>query len=158
MRTRLMIGTLLILATGIANAADMASKDSKAEAALMAVDRDASKVTSNLDATMAFYADDAQMFVPNAPLANGKDAIRKMWTGMQAMPGFALSWEPQFATVSKSGDLGYTSGTYTFTFNGADGKPISDKGKYVVVWKKVGDEWKNTADIFNSDTPMAPAK
>ena len=99
MRTRLMIGTLLILATGIANAADMASKDSKAEAALMAVDRDASKVTSNLDATMAFYADDAQMFVPNAPLANGKDAIRKMWTGMQAMPGFALSSSRRFDSL-----------------------------------------------------------
>ena len=30
-----------------------------------------------------------------------------------------------------------------------------DVGKYVVVWRKVGDEWKAAADIFNSDKPAA---
>lgn len=159
MKTRLMIGTLLMVATGIANAADapMAAKEGKAEAALKAVDREASKATTNLEATMAFYADDAQFFVPNAPVANGKEAIRKMWTGMIAIPGYALSWQPQVAFVAKSGDLGYTTGTYSFTLSGADGKPVTDKGKYVVVWKKIGGKWKNTADIFNSDTPLPPA-
>ena len=89
MKTRLMIGTLLMVATGIANAADapMAAKEGKAEAALKAVDREASKATTNLEATMAFYADDEHFFVPNEPVANGKEAIRKMWTGIIAIPG-----------------------------------------------------------------------
>ena len=159
MKTGLMVGALLIVATGIANAADspMAAKGSKAEAALMAVDREASKATTSFETTMSFYADDAQFFVPNAPVANGKEAIQKMWTGMIAIPGYALSWEPRVAFVAKSGDLGYTTGTYSFTVNGADGKPVTDKGKYVVVWKKIGGKWKNAADIFNSDTPLTPA-
>ena len=28
-----------------------------------------------------------------------------------------------------------------------------DTGKYVVVWRKIGGEWKAAADIFNSDKP-----
>jgi ketosteroid isomerase-like protein len=49
------------------------------------------------------------------------------------------------ATASKGGDLGYTSGTYAFS--------------YVVVWKKdAGGKWKVDADIFNSDLPAAPPK
>ena len=63
------------------------------------------------------------------------------------------------ASASKGGDLGYTSGTYQFSITGSDGKPIPDKGKYVVVWKKdASGKWKVVADIFNSDLPAAPAK
>jgi ketosteroid isomerase-like protein len=75
------------------------------------------------------------------------------------MPGFSLSWEPTTASASKAGDLGYTSGTYQFSMTGPDGKPIPDKGKYVVVWKKdASGKWKVVADIFNSDLPAAPPK
>jgi len=29
-----------------------------------------------------------------------------------------------------------------------------DKGKYIVIWKKVDGEWKYYRDIFNSDLPI----
>lgn len=32
-----------------------------------------------------------------------------------------------------------------------NGKAMTDTGKYVVVSRKVGNEWKAAADIFNSD-------
>ena len=35
------------------------------------------------------------------------------------------------------------------------GTPQTDAGKYVVVWRKVGGEWKAAADIFNSDLPAS---
>jgi hypothetical protein len=35
------------------------------------------------------------------------------------------------------------------------GKVLTDTGKYVVVWRKVGGEWKAAADIFNSDLPAS---
>jgi ketosteroid isomerase-like protein len=154
MTTRLLIAALLIVGTGIANAAESpaASKDGKAESALKALDRDWSMSAATLDSFITFYADDAQMFPPNSSLASGKDAIKKVWAGVIALPGFAISWEPSTAVVSKSGDVAYTTGTYTFTANGADGKPAPDKGKYVAVWKKVGGKWKVVADIWNSDT------
>ena len=43
----------------------------------------------------------------------------------------------------------------------ASGKTISDKGKYLTVWKKEADDtWKVLLDTYNSDLPnpnMPPA-
>jgi ketosteroid isomerase-like protein len=40
------------------------------------------------------------------------------------------------------------------TFSDRSGKTVSDKGKYVTVWKKQKDSsWKVLLDIFNSDLP-----
>ena len=39
--------------------------------------------------------------------------------------------------------------------NDPQGKPVNDRGKYVVVWKKQSDgNWKAVADIINSDLPL----
>ena len=54
--------------------------------------------------------------------------------------------------VASSGELGYTSGTYDFSIKDASGKTISDKGKYLTVWKKEADgAWKVLFDTYNSD-------
>jgi len=44
--------------------------------------------------------------------------------------------------------------------DGPSGKPITDHGKDMAVWKKQSDDtWKMVADTFNSDLPLAaPAK
>jgi ketosteroid isomerase-like protein len=34
-----------------------------------------------------------------------------------------------------------------------NGTAQTGNGKYVVVWRKIGSEWKVAADIFNSDLP-----
>ena len=113
----------------------------------------------DLNATVAPYADDASAFAPNAPIATGKQAITQMWTGIFQAPGAAVSWEPVKVEVARSGDLGYAHGTYQLTMNDPAGKPLTDRGKYVTVWKKQADgSWKVVADIFNSDIPLPPAK
>jgi ketosteroid isomerase-like protein len=49
-------------------------------------------------------------------------------------------------------------GTYQGTMNDAKGKPITDRGKYVTVWKKQADgNWKVVVDIFNSNLPAPEA-
>jgi ketosteroid isomerase-like protein len=59
--------------------------------------------------------------------------------------------------VARSGDLGYSQGTYDLTFNDPSGKPMTDRGKYLEVWKKQADgSWKCAVDTFNSDLPAAP--
>jgi ketosteroid isomerase-like protein len=45
-------------------------------------------------------------------------------------------------------------GTYNLAL-APGGTTQTDTGKYVVVWRKVGGEWKAAADIFNSDLPMS---
>jgi ketosteroid isomerase-like protein len=41
-------------------------------------------------------------------------------------------------------------GTYKLAV-APNGTAKTDTGKYVVVWRKIGGEWKAAADIFNSD-------
>jgi ketosteroid isomerase-like protein len=56
-----------------------------------------------------------------------------------------LTWEPQGGDVSKSGDLGYTYGTYLMK-DGAN----EVRGTYVTVWRKRPDgRWKYVLDSGN---------
>jgi ketosteroid isomerase-like protein len=58
----------------------------------------------------------------------------------------------------RSGDFAYDIGTYQLTMNDPQGKPNSDRGKYMVVWKKQADgKWKAVGDMFSSDLPLPPA-
>lgn len=99
------------------------------------------------DQTASFYADEASLMAPGAPLATGKDAIRKTWAGLMGAPGFSLTFAPTKIEVSKSGDLGYELGEYELTTNDKKGKPQTSKAKYVVVWGKQGDgTWKALVD------------
>jgi hypothetical protein len=56
--------------------------------------------------------------------------------------------------VEALGNTAIEVGTYTAA--GADGK-MADKGKYIVIWKRVGNDWKIHRDIFNTSMP-APVK
>lgn len=90
----------------------------------------------------------------NASIAEGKEAISKLIAGFFALPDLKISWHVDRADVARSGNLGYTSGAYEMTFKDATGKPLSDRGKYVTVWKKKKEgTWKVLLDIFNSDLP-----
>jgi hypothetical protein len=52
------------------------------------------------------------------------------------------------ATASSAGDLIIDRGAYALTVSGA-----TERGKYLVIWKKVGADWKVTHDMFSSDAP-----
>ncbi len=91
-------------------------------------------------------------------MATGKEPIRAIWKGMLGAPGFSGGWKPTKVEVARSGDLGYVSGTYEFSENDTTGKSMTDRGKFVEVWKKQADgTWKCVADIFNTNLPLAAA-
>ena len=108
---------------------------------------------NDLDGTVAYYADDASLLPPNAPIATGKQAIRAVWAAMLS-PDTTISWQVSKADVARSGELAYVMGTYQITAKNPQGKSQEDHGKLVEVWKKQADgKWKTVADIFNSDVP-----
>jgi ketosteroid isomerase-like protein len=120
---------------------------------LMAVDREWSQTTKDLDKFVSYYAPDASVYAPGMPVVTGAAKIRETFSEMASAPGFALQWTAAKADVGGAADLGYTSGTYQMTMNG-----VTDKGKYVTVWKKQSDgSWKALEDIINSDLPPAGA-
>jgi uncharacterized protein (TIGR02246 family) len=112
----------------------------------------------DVEGYLSFFAEDALALPPNASMLTGKDSMRKGLSEEMANPGFALSWQASKAEASRGGDLAYTVGTYQFTLNDPKGKPISDRGKYMTVWKKQPDgQWKVVADMYNSDLPTPEA-
>jgi ketosteroid isomerase-like protein len=151
---------VLTLTLGLAAAAACVAGDPKAEQALRDADDAWSKAAASkdLDKTVSYYSTDATVLPPNASAATTKDAIRKIWQDMLASPGLAISWKATKVEVAKSGDLGFVSGTYELTMNDSNGKPVTDKGKYVEVWEKKADgKWKCGTDTWNSDLPAAPS-
>ncbi len=102
----------------------------------------------------ALYAEDGAVMPPNAPIGKGRAAIQQTWASMMRTPGFGLTFVPEQIVVSSSGDMALDRGTYSLTI-APDGTTQTDTGKYVVVWRKIGSEWKAAADIFNSDLPAS---
>ena len=102
----------------------------------------------------ALYAEDGAVMPPNAPIGKGRGAIEQTWAAMMQTPGFDLTFVPDHIIVASAGDMALDRGTYTLAV-APGGTPQTDTGKYVVVWRKVGSEWKVAADIFNSDRPVS---
>jgi ketosteroid isomerase-like protein len=110
------------------------------------------ELLSNGDAAgiVAMYAAEAQVFPPNSDIVSGATAIQKLWQGVidSGVKGAKLTT----LDVTAGGDLASESGRYEMA--GADGKTL-DRGKYVVVWKRVGGQWKLFRDIWNTSMPAA---
>ena len=143
-------------------AADTRSADTRAadETTLRNLDAEWSKAAGakDVEKTASYYSDDALVLPPNSPTLQGKAAARGMWQGMFSAPGFGGGWKATKVDVATSGDFGYVTGTYEMNETDATGKPKTDKGKYLEVWKKQADgTWKCVADMFSSDLPVSPA-
>ena len=96
------------------------------------------------EAFMAYIADDGLLFRPGA--VNGKK-----WMIEHPVPPSdkkpLLAWQPSFAGMAASGDMGYTTGPWESKADRKDPKP-SGYGHFVTVWKKQPDgSWKWVVDI-----------
>jgi ketosteroid isomerase-like protein len=158
-RTTLVLCGCVALILFAAGCGEQKPPDTRAadEKAIRDADAQWSKTASarDVDGTVAYYSDDASVLAPNAPIASDKQSIHAAWAGLLT-PDTSLSWQASKVEVARSGDLAYLIGTYQLITKDAHGKPISDNGKFVEVWKKQADgKWKVVADIFNSDLPLA---
>jgi uncharacterized protein (TIGR02246 family) len=96
------------------------------------------------------YTDDAQAFPPNSDVVKGRAAIQQMWKGVfdSGVAGASL----ETSDVESQGDLAYETGRYEMKLK--DGK-AADRGKYVVVWKRIGGEWRIHRDIWNTSMSVS---
>lgn len=127
-----------------------------AKAALLETDRAWSEAYQSAEDPAETFvtqvAENVRFLPPEAPRADGKEAVRGVIEQLVSMPGMAIKWEPVLAEVSKDADLGYTIGTYHMTFEGEGGVPMAVDGKYLTVWRKdAAGSWKVEADTFNPD-------
>jgi len=102
----------------------------------------------DLEKSLSFCAADCEVLPQHAGAAKGPEAIRELFHRW-FKPGLKIRWTPD--RVEASGELGFSSGSYEMSFE-ESGTTISDRGKYVIVWKKQADgSWKVVRDISNSD-------
>lgn len=74
----------------------------------------------------------------------GKNSLVESYKG-RSDSGLALTWKPEAATISNSGDLGFTYGIWTLVAKGD-----TSRGTYLTVWKKNSTgQWKYAADTGN---------
>ena len=139
----------LFLLLSLAASCRTHSDPSVGEAALMDVDRSFSELSVSEGMTKAFLqycATDAVMLRENSMPVQGKESISSLLEGNDDS-GFTLSWEPRFAKVAGSGEIGYTYGLYALRPAAAD---TVLRGTYVSVWVKENGQWKWILDSGNA--------
>lgn len=98
-------------------------------------------------AFLKFLDSNAVVFDKGQPV-NGIEA----WNKRAEAKGI-LNWKPQFAEISSSGDLGFTSGPWTFQPNSLKDSIVA-RGCFNSIWKKnKNGEWKNIVDLGVNKTP-----
>ncbi len=104
---------------------------------------------------LSFYTDDAIMLPPGEKVCNDKASREASIKAYFAMPAASMRFQATKTEVSKSGDLGYSTGAYQFSYKDSTGKEMHETGKFCETWKKQADgSWKCIVDIWNAD----PAK
>jgi uncharacterized protein (TIGR02246 family) len=93
----------------------------------------------------SLYAEDATALPPGSAMVRGRQAIGSMWKSTAEQVS-----DPKLTTLDVK-PLGSTAareiGTYSLKTKGPDPKEVT--GKYVVVWEKIGNDWKLATDIWN---------
>lgn len=95
------------------------------------------------------YTEDAQMLPANMDAISGRAAIASVFK-FTAVPGHTLEFRTHELEVQ--GMSAIEMGSYTRRRK--DGSAF-DRGKYMVVWKRVKDEWLIHRDMFSTSLPRA---
>jgi ketosteroid isomerase-like protein len=112
--------------------------------------RSAEQITS-------MYAPTSEIFFPNMPTLKGSDMAAAL-KDMLPDPNLSLKSVNTKIEVSRSGDFGYTQGTYEIIVTDQKTKkPVLEKGRYQTVFAKQADGgWKAVSDMNTPDGPATP--
>jgi ketosteroid isomerase-like protein len=78
---------------------------------------------------------------------------QEAFTQFFAKTSFIPAWEPMFADVAQSGDLGYTYGSYELK-DANNAGTTAEKGYYARVWKRgANDQWHV---VLDTTSPLPP--
>ena len=97
-----------------------------------------------IPAAFILYADDDVVILRGDQLVVGKSELIAFYESQDGDDNnISLTWKPDFVDVSRSGDLGYTYGRYTYSYIDSTGSTIESKGIFHTVWKRQADgKWR----------------
>lgn len=96
----------------------------------------------------AFYTEDAVMMAPNEPMIRGRAQIEARYRSEFEAGITGLILRPMESIANAT--VAFEAGTSTVGLQSRNGTELAS-GKYVVIYKKVGDAWKIAYDIYTSD-------
>ena len=145
MNKRLLLVLLPIFWISSCSNSDKGSVESwKGEILQAESDFSAMSEKDGMQAAFLYFAAEDVVIDRNDELLVGKPALKEY---LESQPEGArdelLTWTADFADVSKSGDLGYTYGRYTYSYSDSTGTKVENKGYFHTVWKRQEDRsWR----------------
>ncbi|PWL38083.1 hypothetical protein DKG77_07265 [Flagellimonas aquimarina] len=104
-------------------------------------------MNQDFDVMANSYTQDAKLIPLGIPIIEGREAIKARWEmGKETK---ILSHGMDASEINIIGDYAYDYGYYHGTSKKGEEPVSSWKGKYVVIWKKEGGDWKMYIDIWN---------
>jgi ketosteroid isomerase-like protein len=102
----------------------------------------------DIAALVDMYTIDGKIFPNNRKILVGKEALLSYWT---LADGVKILHHKVIPTdIIIEGDTAYDYGYYEGKTLTNDGNEVTWQGKYVIIWKKVNNEWKIDLDIWNN--------
>jgi uncharacterized protein (TIGR02246 family) len=106
----------------------------------------------DLDALIALYTPDAVVMAPGSASARGHQGVRAFAEGFGTLAPREVVLTVE--EVEVCGDTAWEVGSYSMSLQPPGQSRFTDRGKYLVVWKRGADgNWRLHRDIFNSSLP-----
>lgn len=97
----------------------------------------------------ALYTEDGVLLPPGMRRLNGRERIREFWASLWPMKP-TLVMTPVAITIS--GDLAVEEANYLWTIPAAAGGEEREEGKSLVTWRRSGNSWLISQNMWNADT------
>ena len=98
-------------------------------------------------AFLKYAAPEVVLLKPSLYPFVGHEKLAQYYT-CKSDSSYVLTWEPKFAKVAASGELGYTYGYWKFSLK-SDSQKV-ERGTYVTIWQRQSSgDWKFVLDTGN---------
>jgi uncharacterized protein (TIGR02246 family) len=102
--------------------------------------------SGDYSAAAALYTEDAALLPPGAEIIRGRAGIQSFWAKAgETLGDVSLT---TLVVTPLGNSVAREIGTFSAKTKGPQPQDVG--GKYVVIWQKVGDDWKISTDIWNS--------
>lgn len=112
-------------------------------------------VSGNLADLMSCYDEEVVLQMPGVPVIIGKAGVQEHYRNVLAMKVSAVRMIAD--SYAERADCDVEAGTYEMTLNPLNSTPITDKGKYLIVCREIGGQWRIWYDMVLSDSSATVA-
>jgi ketosteroid isomerase-like protein len=141
MRKLLLVSALIISLTGTVSGQTLSEIQANNDRFIDALGN------GDFETVAQMYTENARVYPPGAEMVQGREAIKAFWAsaaaGVSEVSLTVLDLKPLADRFARE------SGMLMLKTKGDNPKEIA--GKYIVIWEKVGDQWKLSDDIWNTN-------